>query len=486
MSKDVRRGISLYIDGKEVKGSVIEIKAEMRKLVKEQESMTKGSKEYVEHGKKIRQLKGVLSEHNQQLNIINKTQKSMLSSGVDLFNKYAASAMAIVAALTGVVLKLNQMRKLAMDREESKADLMALTGLGDDDITWLEQKAIELSTTVTAEGVRIRQSASDILEAYKLVGSAKPELLANREALAEVTRETLILASASGMKLTDAVDAATLSMNQYSAASDQASRYVNVLAAGSKVGAAAVESITKAVQKSGVSAASAGVPIEQLVGTIETIAEKGIKNEEAGTQLKNFFLTLQTGADETNPKIVGLDKALENLNKKQMDATEIRKMFGKETFNVASILINDAEKVKFYTEAVTDTNIAYEQAAIKSDTLAAKLDHVKNAMNEQGIELMKELNPAITRTLSSLVSWSRHTVTVVKFISEHRSTLLMLITAIIAYNTWINRKIIVDKLAVFWTEKMIVANKSLIASLKANPWMLAISDEAVINGLLVE
>ena len=53
MSKDVRRGISLYIDGKEVKGSVKEIKAEMRKLVKEQESMTKGSKEYVEHGKKI-------------------------------------------------------------------------------------------------------------------------------------------------------------------------------------------------------------------------------------------------------------------------------------------------------------------------------------------------------------------------------------------------------------------------------------------------
>ena len=62
----------------------------------------------------------------------------------------------------------------------------------------------------------------------------------------------------------------------------------------------------------------------------------------------------------------------------------------------------------------------------------------------------------------------------------------MLITAIIAYNTWINRKIIVDKLAVFWTEKMIVANKSLIASLKANPWMLAISALTVVIGLLVD
>ena len=65
-NKDVRRGISLYIDGKEVEGSVKSIKAEMRKLVREQELMAKGSKEYIEQGKKIRQLKAILAEHNQQ------------------------------------------------------------------------------------------------------------------------------------------------------------------------------------------------------------------------------------------------------------------------------------------------------------------------------------------------------------------------------------------------------------------------------------
>ena len=394
--------------------------------------------------------------------------------------------MAVIAALTGVVLKLNQLRNLSMEREESKADLKALTGLDDGDINWLEQKAIELSTTVTEEGVRIRQSATEILEAYKLVGSAKPDLLENRDALAEVTRETLVLASASGMKLTDAVDAATLSLNQYGADANEASRYVNVLAAGSKVGAAAVESITKVVQKAGVSAAASDVSIEQLVGTVETLAEKGIKNEEAGTALKNFFLTLQTGADEINPKVVGLQTALENLNRKQMDATEIKKMFGKETFNVASVLISGAEKVKYYTDAVTGTNIAYEQAAIKSDTLKAKLDQVKNAMNEQGIELMKELNPAITKVLGGLVNWSKHTVKLVKFISDHRAALSLLVTGIIAYNLWINRKIILDKLSVFWTEKLVVANKSLNAALKANPWMLAITILTVVIGLLVD
>lgn len=80
---------------------------------------------------------------------------------------------------------------------------------------------------------------------------AKPELLSNKEALAAVTEQTLILASASGMTLRNAVDAVTLSLNQYGDGADQAARYANVMAAGSKYGSAAVESVTKSIKSSG-------------------------------------------------------------------------------------------------------------------------------------------------------------------------------------------------------------------------------------------
>ena len=56
---------------------------------------------------------------------------------------------------------------------------------------------------------------------------------------------------------------------------------------------------------------------------------------------------------ELYPKIVGLSTALENLRKKQMDATAIKKMFGEEGYNVASVLINEADKVEYYTKAIT-------------------------------------------------------------------------------------------------------------------------------------
>ena len=360
-------------------------------------------------------------------------QASPMGKAVEMFNKYAAVVTTVIAAVTGLTLKLNQLREKRNEREDAKADVEALTGLSKDNINWLEQEAIRLSTSISDSGIRIRQSATEILDAYKLVGSAKPELLSNKEALAAVTEQTLILASASGMTLKDAVDAVTLSLNQYGDGADQAARYANVMAAGSKYGAAAVESVTNAITKSGIAASSANIPIEQLVGTIETLAEKGIKDEIAGTGLKKFFLTLQTGADDTNPKIVGLETALDNLQKKQLSAAKIKKMFGEEGYNVASVLINETEKVKYYTEAVTGTNVALEQAATKSDTAASKLAQAKNKMNEMGMELMEKLNPAIISTVSGTVNWTRKLIDLIGFMTKHSGIAITLTTAIISY-----------------------------------------------------
>lgn len=379
------------------------------------------------------------------------TQASFWDRSSNFINKYIGVIGTAIAAITGITLAFNILRDERNKLEDNKADLKALTGLDNDSIDWLTKEAKKLSQSVTKEGIRIKESAKEILEAYKLIGSAKPELLSDKEALAEVTEQTLILASASGMKLTDAVDAVTLALNQYGHGADQASRYVNALAAGSKFGAVAVESQTSAIIKSGVSASSANIPIEQLIGTIETLGEKGIKDEIAGTGLKKFFLTLQTGADSTNPKVVGLTTALDNLQKKQLSAAAIKKQFGEEGYNVASVLINEAEKVKYYTDAVTGTSVAMEQAQIKSETASAKLSQAKNKMTDMGIELMEKLNPALLKGLSLTVSWTKKVVELASWLSKNTGTIITLSIAIGGY--WA-----VVKLVHYWH---LLANKEI-------------------------
>lgn len=437
--KTVKRGVYLYIDGKEIKNDINSIDLEMKRLQRDIKEMTRGSEEYNRTMAKIQHLQGILKQHRQEIKgITTETKKATVSIGsmVDWFNRFGGVILSVIGFLTGFTLALRAIRDERNKLEESQAGLKALTGLDDDSIAWLTGQAKTLSTTMTKEGLRVRQSAAEILDAFMLVGSAKPELLGEKEALKAVTEEAMRLqAAAKDITLNEAVDSLTLSLNQYGAAADQAGRFTNVLAAGSQAGSANIASQAKAIRNAGTAAASANVPIEQTVALIETLAYRGIKDEVAGTGLKKFFLVLQTGADETNPKIVGLDKALENLKNKNMDAGAIKKMFGEEGYNTASVILQNTEMVKDFTAAVTGTNVAYEQAAINSDTAQAKLEQARNKMKLAAIDLGEKLNPALTVSTNMLTNVLKYLPGLIDWCKKWGGTVLWLSTILLVYAT---------------------------------------------------
>lgn len=458
---------------------------ELRRLLKDIDAklnsghIARGSEEWKKYQAQLKLVNAEIRKVNDEI----KETEGWLTRFNNRFAKWGALAASGIAAITGISMTLNKMRKDRDDKEASAANLKALTGLDDVSIQWLARQTEILSTSMHKSGLRVTQSSKEILEAYMLVGSAKPDLLGNKEALNAVTIEAMRLSKAAKMDLKEAVDAVTLSMNQYGASSEKAADYANVMTAGSKYGSAAVQSITAAVTKAGVSASTANVPIEQLVGSIETLAEKGIVNEVAGTGLKMFFLRLQTGADETNPKIVGLQTALKNLQK--LSTEEIVKRFGAETYTVAQTLIDGADKVEYYTKAVTGTNVAMEQAAINSETNEARLAQLKNKIRETGIELMEKLNPSLnmltgwtTKLLSmapALIDW------LVKYKGALASTCVTLL-ALIAYK---KADVAWAKLQVVWNEKIVASLLSLGKFVKANPYaFLAVGVAALIGRLI--
>lgn len=408
-----------------------------------------------------------------------KTEVQETESWISRFNngltKWGGLLATGAATLTGVSMALNTLRNNRDSKESSQAELKALTGLDDSSIQWLTEQAEKLSTTMDESGLRIRQSSDEILQAYMLIGSKKPELLKDKEALNAVTIEAMRLAAAAKIDLKDAVTATTVSLNMYGESADQAARYVNVLAAGSKEGAADVSAQAASIKNAGVAASGAGVSIEQLQGTIQMLAEKGLEAEPAGTALRKFFLVLQTGPDETNPKVVGLQTALENLNKKSLTAAQIQTMFGEEAYSAATILIDNADKVRQYTEAVTDTNIAMEQAAINSDTNEAKMVQYRNSIKEAGIELMERLNPS----LSLLTGWTTKIIValpkLIDWFIKYKGIIITSTAAITAYTVTVNASTIATKLYETWTKLATVATRGFNTVLKANPFGLAVA-----------
>ncbi|WP_099463410.1 phage tail tape measure protein [Parabacteroides provencensis] len=439
-----KRGIYLYINGQQINNDLKSVQGEFKKLQNEQAKMTIGSEKYIQTGKKIQALDSIIQEHRKQwrktTTEVDKAKKSLLSFDKinDIFSKYSGIVLSMIASLTGLSFALNQLKKQRDEFEQKGANLQALTGLSDDAVTWFKDKAKLLSTSITSAGVRIRKEATDILNAFMLVGSAKPELLENKEALAEVTEEILILSEAADdMNLKDVVDSSTLAMNQFGT---EAKRTTNVLAAGSKAGSANVNSVAKALRNSGVAANSANVTLEQTVGLIETLAEKGIKDEMAGTGLKTFLLKLQQGADKFNPKIVGLTAALQNLKKENMDASKMIAVFGLEAYTVAQTLIEGTNRVDHFTKAVTDTSIATEQAVTNTKTSGAVLKQTMNALKLEAMEMVDKIGPVFTISANGVRYLVKIIPPLIQFTKEHGRTIVELTAIVISYSAALKAK----------------------------------------------
>ncbi|NJK95094.1 MAG: phage tail tape measure protein [Bacteroidales bacterium] len=282
-------------------------------------------------------------------------QETGLSFGkmADGFNRYFGVITAFAASFTGVVLGIRKMVDSFNEFEAKVDELSSITGLVGDDLKWLSDQAKELSTSTVEGGIKITSSATDIVDAYKLMGSARPELLENKEALNEVTKQALILAEAAKMETAPAIQAVAGAMNQFDLDASQSARVINALAAGALEGSAEIEDLTGSMKNVGAVANDSNMSLEQTIAALEVLASKQLKGEEAGTKLRGALLKMKDAglgyasgqfnmADAMAEANKNIEAQSSNLEK---DALKI-KYFGAENVTAGTILLNNTELLK--------------------------------------------------------------------------------------------------------------------------------------------
>lgn len=278
-----------------------------------------------------------------------------------------------VAAMAALGKAIGDVVANGRELETSLSHLQSLTGLSSDVMGRVKQMATD---TAMAMGI----SSSQIVDSYGVIGSKMPELLKTPEALDAIARSAATLAKAGVMPLEASIESLTGIMNQMGASADEAETYINVLAAGSKNGAGNIEYLATAFTKCGSAIRNAGLSVQQGTALIEALAKRMPDAAEAGTALRNVLLVMGTTAgNDLNPKIVGLDKAMENLHARIGDTNEMVKLFGKRNYNAAAILADSTEAVKNLTEAVTGTSEAHLQAEVNGKTLDAQLNRLSSS-----------------------------------------------------------------------------------------------------------
>lgn len=311
-------------------------------------------------------------------------------------------ASSAVTKLTGALsvlsigLVLKDIIQTGAEFQKTISNLSAITGATGEDLQFMADSAKELGAATTL-------SASQVATAFKLIASAKPDLLESAEALKAVTVEAITLAEAAVIDVADAAAVLGTSLNQFAAGAKEANRFINVLAAGAKFGASEITATATALEKVGVVAKSTGLSFEETNAAIQLLAESGTKAEIAGTGLKTILLRLSTQADTTiNPAIVGMAQAFQNLKEQSLSATEQKNLFGLEALAVAQILTTGAEKLETLTEKLTDTTTATEQAAKNVDNLSGDWAKLKSVTEATAITFEEKLDPALRAIVQTM------------------------------------------------------------------------------------
>lgn len=257
---------------------------------------------------------------------------------------------------------------------QAMADLSAITGITGSDLERLTEQARRF-------GKESGLGADTAARAYTVLASQIQVAEIGMDGLNTLQEKSITLAQASGMSLDAAAEALAGTINQFGLGADQAERVINVLAAGSKYGAAEISELAQSFKVTGASASAMGLNVEETAGALEVLSKANLKGSEAGTALRNILLKLTTelGIDlgETS-----LEAALTALQPKLEDAAYLSKLFGAENIAAAQFLIKNAEAVGMMTEQLTGTGTAQEQAAIRTQTTAQKMAELRARVDD--------------------------------------------------------------------------------------------------------
>lgn len=315
---------------------------------------------------------------NQATQAINKFKSDCLSTN-NVIGGMAKSVTSMAASFVGPAAAVGALSTAfhynvdtAKQFEKSVSELSSLTGMTGAALDDLKAKAIDLGGSTT-------QSASQVVDAYKLIGSQKPELLGNAKALNDVTKAAITLAEASGNDVRSSATALTASLNIMGEGADQAQRYINVLAAASQAGSVDIQGLTDIIFKSGQAASMNKLSFEEFIAVAEAIGPKFGTAAEAGTALNTMLLKLETQTnDKYKPSVVGLQQALKNLSEANMTAAQKTKLVTENGFKALEAILVNTSAVGDLQDKITGTNTAIEQAKINTDNLDGALKNLES------------------------------------------------------------------------------------------------------------
>lgn len=467
MAGSYTRRITLYINGKEVKNDIASIKAEMQKLVNEQSRLTRGSYEYVEAGKKIRVLKGIMLEHQQQLQGVNRAWN--LENISENLNKHFLAISTFVAGLSGILYAGKQTVTMFADFDDKVADVMKTTDLSKESVYALNEELKKIDTRTAQNelldlgriagklNVKQKEDVEGFIRASdKVVVALKEDLGGDAE---EAVRQIGKLVSVFG--ITDQVGIEKAITKTGSA--------INELGMASTANEGYIVNFAKRV--AGI-APSAKISLQDVLGLAATLDHLGQTSEvsstaysqvitgmfkdtaayaqAAGMSVSNFSKLLNKDANEAFIQLLnGLhnnDKGMEQL----INSMGNLDLEGKRAISVIGVLASNIDLLR-EQQALSNKEFSkgtslQEEFNVKNNSAQAILEKKRKLLNNLAIDLGQKLMPVLSVSTSAFSYFVKAMSVIADFAIRNGRAIINLTTAIVAYT-------IASKVSTLWSQR---------------------------------
>lgn len=291
-----KRNITILINGKEVTNTVAAINREYKKSIKELNGMTRGSEEYKAKMAEIKQLKGILNQHRQEIAGIDRQLQHTAQSGSKFtqvmggglrslagsFVAPLAGATAIFSAIQGGIRTIREFN-VQMDK------VQAISGANAEQMAILEATAKQMGATTVF-------SASESAEAMTFMAMAGWDTQQIVAGLPGV----LDLAAASGESLATTSDIVTDALTAFGMQASDSGRLADLLAKTSSSANTNVAMMGDTFRYVAPIFGAFGFSAEDAALATGLMANAGIKATQAGTVLRGALARMAKPTNEVS------------------------------------------------------------------------------------------------------------------------------------------------------------------------------------------
>lgn len=477
-----------------------ELRMVLRQLQNDLNHIERGSDAWKRHVEAIKRVKAEIKNVDAEL----REHEGMMSRINRKVNDWGMSIASAAAAFTGLVFTARQSVQAYADMEGEMANVRKFTGMTSSEVEKLNEAFKSMDTRTSREDLNKLaqeagrlglQSQDDVLGFVKAADQINVAL----DDLGEGATQTL-------SKLTDIFgDRERLGVEQ------------SLLSVGSVINELSQNSTASAPYLADFAQRLAGVgkqanmTIPQIMGFAAVLDSQGQAVEMSATALSQLIMKLfqdpakiakATGMDlqafskvlkeDTNEALLMLLSRLHELG----DISVLAPVFdamgtdGARASAVIAALAGNIDMVKQQQQAA---NVAFKEGTsvtkeynVQNNTVQAQLDKAKKGFHEMAVELGQKLAPAMKYAITGTSAMMHVLSSTISFLSEYAGTIISTASAIGIYTVAVNASVIVDKLKVFWNEKVIASFKNLWKTIVANPYAALAAAIGVVIGVMID